>query len=119
MMLKMKYLVLLTQLLILLLLLLKIKCLVLVIQSKKTDDNPEIKDIKNKCFTTFDYNKFPNNTLNGKITATKLVNQSGLNKMVKPLTKEAEIKKLATKAELKAEQDKIVKLQTYDLSLFY
>ena len=86
---------------------------------KKTDYNPEIKDIKNKCFTTFDYNKFPNNTLNGKITATKLVNQSGLNKMVKPLTKEAEIKKLATKAELKAEQDKIVKLQTYDLDLFY
>ena len=27
-----------------------------------------------------------------------------------------EIKKLATKEELKAEQDKIVKLQTYDLS---
>ena len=28
------------------------------------------------------------------------------------------VKKLAAKAELKAEQDKLVKLQTYDLSLF-
>ena len=69
---------------------------------KKTDYNPEIKYIKNKCFTTFDYNKFPNNTLNGKITATKLVNQSGLNKMVKPLTKEAEIKKNSNKGRIKS-----------------
>ena len=34
------------------------------------------------------------------------------------LTTKEEIKALATKAELKAQQDEIVKLQTYDLSLF-
>ena len=35
-----------------------------------------------------------------------------------PLATKEEIKKLATKAELKAEQDKIVKLETHDLSYF-
>ena len=37
---------------------------------------------------------------------------------MKTLKTKEEIKPLATKAELKAEQDKIVKLQTYDSSLF-
>ena len=39
-------------------------------------------------------------------------------KLKKIATKKNEIKSLATTAELKAEQDKIGKLQTYDLSLF-
>ena len=43
------------------------------------------------------------------ITQKKLVNESNLNK---------NIETLATKARLKAEQDKILKLETYDLSLF-
>ena len=48
-----------------------------------------------------------------------LVNEFGLNEKVKTLaTKEEKEKKLATKAELKAEQDKIVTRQIYDLSLF-
>ena len=51
------------------------------------------------------------------ITAKRLVNKSGLNENIKALATKEEIKKLATKAELKAEQDKIVKFQTYDLSL--
>ena len=46
------------------------------------------------------------------ISGKKLVNKSGLNEMILA-TKE---KKIETKAELKAEQDKTVKLQTYDLS---
>ena len=45
-----------------------------------------------------------------------LVNESVLNEKITLTTKE-EIKELATQAELKAEQDKLVKLQTYDLSL--
>ena len=48
------------------------------------------------------------------ISGKKLVNKSGLNEMILA-TKE---KKIETKAELKAEQDKTVKLQTYDLSPF-
>ena len=48
-----------------------------------------------------------------------LVNEFGLNEKVKTLaTKEEKEKKLATKAELKVEQDKIVTRQIYDLSLF-
>ena len=41
-----------------------------------------------------------------------------MNEKIKTLPTKDEIKRLATKAELKAEQDKIVKLQTYDLSVF-
>ena len=53
-----------------------------------------------------------------KQTQKNLINEFDLNKKIKPLTIKEEIKTLAIKAELKAEQDKIVKLQTYDLSLF-
>ena len=41
-----------------------------------------------------------------------------MNEKIKTLATKEEIKKLPTKAQLKAKQDKIVKLQTYDLSLF-
>ena len=58
------------------------------------------------------------NTLDVKITQKKLFNESDLNEKIKTLATKEEIKKVATKAELKAGQDEIVKLQTYDLSLF-
>ena len=77
-----------------------------------------MKDINDKNFTTSDDNKFTNNILDAKITAKKVVNESGLNEKIKILATKEEIKRLATKAELRAEQGKIVKLQTYDLSLF-
>ena len=76
---------------------------------KKTDYNAEIKDIKNKHFTTTDYNKILTNMLHAKITAKGLVNESGLNEEIKTFATEEEIKKLAAKVELK----KIVKPQTY------
>ena len=56
-----------------------------------------------------------NNILDAKITAKKLVNKSGLNEKINTLAKREEIKLLATKAELKAEQNKIVKPETYEL----
>ena len=56
-----------------------------------------------------------NNILDAKITAKKLVNKSGLNEKINTLAKREEIKLLATKTELKAEQNKIVKLETYEL----
>ena len=46
---------------------------------KKADYDAEIKDIKNKYFTTSDYNKFMNNILDEKIKADKLVHESVLN----------------------------------------
>ena len=88
---------------------------------KKKNYDTEIKYIKDKYFTTFDYNNFTNNILDEKITTKKLVNESVLNEKIKPLIANKEIKKKkknATKAELEAEQDEIVKIQTYGLSIF-
>ena len=45
-----------------------------------------------------------------------LVNESGLNEKIKISTTKEKKKKIVTKAELNAEQDKIVKLQIYDSS---
>ena len=84
---------------------------------RRGDYDAEIKDIKNKCFTTSDYNKFTNNILDEKITRKKFVNESVLNEKKKKKREEIK-KKMATEADLKAEQDKIVKFPTYGLSLF-
>ena len=76
---------------------------------------------KNKYFTTFNHDKFTNNIIHEKITAKRLVNEFSLNEKIKTLSKKKKRNKKnqeGTNAELKAEQDKIVKLQTYDLSLF-
>ena len=74
---------------------------------KKVDYNAKISEIENKYFNISDYNKFTSNTLDAKITQKKL----------KTLATKEQIK-TATKTELKAEQDKTVNLQKYDLSLF-
>ena len=50
---------------------------------KKADYDAEIKDIKNKYFTTSDYNMFMNNILDEKIKTEKLVNESVLNEKIK------------------------------------
>ena len=47
-----------------------------------------------------------------------LVNVSGLNKKIGTVTTKEEIKTLVLKAELKAEQDKIVKRQIFNPHLF-
>ena len=64
-----------------------------------------IKKIRKKNFTTSGYSKFTSNTLDAKIIQKNLVNESDWDRKIKEKTK-----KLAKKAELKAEQDKIVKL---------
>ena len=46
---------------------------------KKADYDAKIKDIKDKYLTTSDYNKFTNNIPDLKITAKRLVDESGLN----------------------------------------
>ena len=51
-----------------------------------------------------------------KIKEKKLINESDISGFINK--SDSKIKKLATKAELKAEQDKIVKLETYELSHF-
>ena len=53
-----------------------------------------------------------------KIIQKKLFSESDLNEKIKTSSTTEKIKTLALKAELNAEKDKIVKLQTCDLSLF-
>ena len=77
-----------------------------------------IKDIKNNYLTTSDYSKLTSNILHEKITAEKVVNESILNEDIKTWVTKEGIVTLTTNAELKAEQGKIVKHQTYNWSLF-
>ena len=83
---------------------------------KKADYHAKIKDIELKYFTTADYNKFYKWNTWYKDKSKKLV----LWTWYLLSREESWIKhrtlKLATKVEWKAEQDKIVKLQTHDLS---
>ena len=68
-----------------------------------------------------DYNKLTNNITDAKMRKKwkkKLVNESGLNPKIKTLAAKKEIKTPATKTKLKAEQDKIAKLETNDLSYY-
>ena len=58
---------------------------------KKADyDSKE--NIKNKSFSTSDYNKFTNNILDAKITLKMLVNESGFNENIKILATKEVIK---------------------------
>ena len=80
-----------------------------------------MKQIKcKKCIwiTLFDYNKFTRDVLDAKIKKDKLVNESSLNEKIKALPRKEKRKTLAIKWALKAEQDKIVVLQTFDSNYF-
>ena len=85
----------------LLLVLLKIKWHIVKDLVKKSDYDADLKD---KHFITSDYNKFANNILDEKITLKTIVNESVLTEKKKTTTKE-KTKNLATKEELKPEQD--------------
>ena len=52
---------------------------------KKSNYDAEIKDIKGKYCTTYDYSKFMKNKLDAKITEKKLVNDLDLNEKIKKL----------------------------------
>ena len=73
---------------------------------KKTDYDTKITDSEGKCFTTSDYKRFPINILNGKIKQKELVTKSDISN----LAKNFELEILVTKAELKREQNKIMRL---------
>ena len=71
---------------------------------KKTDYDSKISKFEGKYFTSSDYNKFASDILDAKIKQKELANKSDISNLVK----NSDL--LATKAELKAKQDKIVKL---------
>ena len=88
---KMKYLVILTQLLLLLLLLLKIKYLTLVIQSKKIDYNRKINEVEKKIsdnnhvkyITTPEFNKLTAENLVVGLAKTILASKIDIANLVK------------------------------------
>ena len=86
---------------------------------KKADYDSKVTDIKEKYFTTAVYNKFTSNILDTKIKQKKLLNESNVSNLVNDSDLNTKLATLATKAELKAKQDKIVKLQTHELSYFF
>ena len=71
---------------------------------KKTNYDAKISKFEGKYFTSSDYNKFASDILDAKIKQKELANKSDISNLVK----NSDL--LATKAELKAKQDKIVKL---------
>ena len=57
--------------------------------------------MKDKYFTTFDYNMFMNNTLDAKITEKKLVTESDLNEKIKTSATKEETRKISNKGKIK------------------
>ena len=86
---------------------------------KKTYYVGKISEIEGKYMTTSDYNKFTNDLLDAKIKQKELVNKSDISNLVKNSDLNTNIAPLTTKAELKKEQDKIVKHQVFDSSYFH
>ena len=70
---------------------------------KKTVYEAKISEIDRKYFTTSGYHKFMGNILHAKVKQNELVDKADLN---------AKLVTLATKVELKAVQDKIMKLES-------
>ena len=80
---------------------------------KKTDYDAKILEIEVEHITTSNYNKFTSDTLDGKIKQKELVNKC-ISDLVKHSGLNTKLATLATKTELKAEQDKILKLQMHN-----
>ena len=86
---------------------------------RKIDYDARISQVVGKYFTNSDYNKFTSDILDAKVKENKLVDQSDNSNLVKNSDLNTKIATLATKAEVKLEQDKIVKLQAFDSSYFH
>ena len=83
----------------------------LVIQPKKKKDyDAKIKNIEGKHFTTPDYNTFTNDIIGVQMKKMDLVNKSDIFVLIDSSDLDKEIESSAVKAELKAKQNKIVKL---------
>ena len=85
---------------------------------RKSDYDEEILDIKSKYFTASDYSKFTNGKLDLKIKQKQLADKSDIAGFINNSDLNKKVATLATKAELKAEQEKIIKLQAFDSSYF-
>ena len=75
-------------------------------------------EIKKRYFIISDYKKFTSDILNAKRKEKELVDKSNISNLAKNSDSNTKLATLARKGELKAEQDKIVKRQTHNLSYF-
>ena len=80
---------------------------------KKTAYDAEILDIKFEYFTTTNYNRFTNEKIDLKIKLKELANKFDIAGFIDNSDFNKKVATLATKAELKAEQDKITKLEKF------
>ena len=74
--------------------------------------------MRKKVFITSDHNIFRKEILDEKINEKKLDHQFDISNLVKISDSNVKLIILATKAELKAERNKMVKLQAIDLNYF-
>ena len=86
---------------------------------KKTEFHAKILEIEGKYLTNSDSNKFTSDILDLNIKQKNLINKSDILILVKNSDLNTKFSSLATKAEVKAEQDEIVKLQVFDRSYFH
>ena len=85
---------------------------------KKTNYDLKILDIESKYFTTADYNKFTSQTLDAKIKQKKVIDKSNIADFINNADLHKKKSNISDKTELKAEQDKIMKLQAFDSNYF-
>ena len=81
---------------------------------KKTDCKAKISDIEVKYCTTFNHNKFTSEIFETKTKEKGFVDKSNKSDLVKSFDLNTKLATLATKTELKAEQDKIMNLEAFD-----
>ena len=85
---------------------------------KKIDYDTKVSDFETKYLATSDYNKFTGKLPEVKIKEKGFVDKSNISNPVKNFDSNTKLATLATKAELKTERDKIVKLKAFDSSYF-
>ena len=86
---------------------------------KKTDCNTKMSGIEAKHFTTSDYNKFASEVVEAKIKGKNWLESQVFLISLKSFGLITKLVTFATKASLKAGQDKIVKLQVFNSSYFH
>ena len=86
---------------------------------KKMNCNTKISGTEAKNFNTSGYNKFRSKILKIKIKEKGLVDKSNVCNLTKNSDLNTKLAALAKRAELKEDQDKVLKLQAFDSSYFH
>ena len=85
-------------------------------QVKKANYDTKISDIEHKYTNAADYNRFTKDIVTERIKEKGLVDKSAISGFINNTDLNQKVVTLATKAELKAEKNKIIKLEAFDSS---